>query len=315
MPITVLPLVLPPVIAPISDFSVATGATGSFAVSATDPQGRALQLSLVNDVEGYALPSFISIVDNGNGTGVVTIDPVPGNAGNYTVDLIATSPADANGPAKSSVVAFVVNVTSLNEPPTIAPLGDVVAQPNTTVAFQVMAADTMQEPLTYTVTGFAGATIVPSATYAEPILSITTTSADIGDHEVTVTVTDNGHNGLTPDYSASTSFLLRVRATDTAPVLAPVGDQQAAEGTPFSLQLAASDAEGDGISYTASGPRPAQRFAELDPGLRPGRQLSADPDGIGRPAFHQRDDQSRRRPHHPAAAVRADPAADRARGG
>ncbi len=78
IPITVLPLVLPPVIAPVSDVTVATGSTDSFTVSATDPQGRALTLSLVNDAQGSTLPPFISLMDNGNGTGTITIAPGAG---------------------------------------------------------------------------------------------------------------------------------------------------------------------------------------------------------------------------------------------
>ncbi len=253
IPLTVLPLLEPPVIAPVSDITVATGATKGLDVSATDPQGRKLTLSLVNDVQGYPLPSFITLTDNGDGTAHISINPLPGDRSNTTVDLIATSAADANGPAQSSFATFVIAITSANEPPTIAALGDVVSAIGADVLLPLMAGDAEQNPLTYSVSGYAGATIVPTSTYGRPTLAIASTAADVGDHEVTVTVTDDGNGGATAPLSASTTFLLRIRATNTAPVLSPVGDQTASEGTPFTLQLAATDAEGDGVSYTASG--------------------------------------------------------------
>ena len=186
-------------------------------------------------------------------TAHISINPVPGDRSNTTIDLIATSAADANGPAQSSFATFVIAVTSANEPPTIAALGDVVSPIGADVLLPLMAGDAEQNPLTYSVSGYAGATIVPTATYGRPTLAIASTAADVGDHEVTVTVTDDGNGGATAPLSASTTFLLRIRATDTAPVLSPVGDQTASEGTPFTLQLAAIDFEGDGVNYSASG--------------------------------------------------------------
>ncbi len=266
IPIQVLPLVLPPVITPVADTTVDAGSVGTIAVSATDPQGRAVAFSLVNDAQGYPVPSFVTLHDNGDGTATITAAPQPGDAPATTLDLVATSAADANGPGLSSVVRFVLGVSSLDQPPVAQPLGDVVLAPGATIDIPVQVADALQRPLTYTVSGYAGASIVASPVYGQAALFITADPNGSGDQTVTVTVTDDGNGGATTPESASSSFVLRIRGSDTAPVLAPVGDQQAAEGSAYALQLSAADAEGDGISYTATG-LPAGALLGLRTGL------------------------------------------------
>src|SRR5439155_808248 len=67
-----------------------------------------------------------------------------------------------------------------------------------------------------------------------------------GPHTVTVTATDPSSN------SASTTFTWTV--TDvTTPTSAPVVDQTGNEGPSANLTVAATDADGDALSYTATG--------------------------------------------------------------
>ena len=233
--ITVLPLDQPPVIAPVSNISVAEGAVGGEDVTASDPQGRALGFQLLNDAQGYPLPSFITLTDNGTGTAHITVAPQSGDRSNTTVDLLVTSAADASGPALVSEVTFVIAATALNEAPVVAPLGDTVAPAGTTITIPVAAGDADQNPLTYTVSGYAGASIASSTIYGQALLTINTAAGDSGDHVITVTATDDGNGGLTAPYSGSASFDLRVRGTDTAPVLAPLPDQALSEGQAYAL--------------------------------------------------------------------------------
>ena len=77
-----------------------------------------LTLSLVNDQPGFPVPSFISLMDHGDGTGRITVTPHAGDRGDYAVRLVATDAADARGPSVASFTTFVISVTSANEPPT-----------------------------------------------------------------------------------------------------------------------------------------------------------------------------------------------------
>lgn len=68
--ITVTPQNLPPTLAAITDQTVQAGQTVSVPVSANDPNGNlGLRLALTSN------PAFVSLSDNGNGTGTIRISP------------------------------------------------------------------------------------------------------------------------------------------------------------------------------------------------------------------------------------------------
>ena len=73
----------PPVLDPIGSQSVEEGKTLDVPVSASDADGDALTLS----VDG--LPSFASFVDDGDGTGTLSLSPQSGDAGSYDVTMTA----------------------------------------------------------------------------------------------------------------------------------------------------------------------------------------------------------------------------------
>jgi len=96
-----------PVIASISNLNVAEGSTANIPISATDQDGNtSLTWSISN------APSFISLTDNGNGQGTVSIAPNYSNAGIYTINLTVN---DGAGAFETS--SFNVTVTNV-EPPT-----------------------------------------------------------------------------------------------------------------------------------------------------------------------------------------------------
>src|SRR5690606_30463265 len=59
----------PPVISPISNISMSEGEVKTINVSATDPDGDAMTLSL------SGLPSFAKFTDKGDGTGSLVLSP------------------------------------------------------------------------------------------------------------------------------------------------------------------------------------------------------------------------------------------------
>ena len=77
----------PPTIDAIDDQTVTEGETVEVSVSATDPDGDDLTLS----VDG---PEFVSLSDAGDGTGTLTVAPEDGDAGTYTVDVTADDGQD-----------------------------------------------------------------------------------------------------------------------------------------------------------------------------------------------------------------------------
>ncbi len=56
------------------------------------------------------LPAFATFVDNGNGTGVLTLNPVSSNIGTYTGTLTAT---DNHGASSTTPISITVTLSNL----------------------------------------------------------------------------------------------------------------------------------------------------------------------------------------------------------
>ena len=75
---------LAPRLTPLAGITVAEGSPIAFTVSASDPNGDQLTLSLNNP------PGFVSLIDNGNGTATISVNPGYTHAGTYTLNITAS---------------------------------------------------------------------------------------------------------------------------------------------------------------------------------------------------------------------------------
>jgi YD repeat-containing protein len=267
VPITVLALNRPPAIVAQPNVTVARDGTSTITLKATDPQGNKLVLSLENESPGLPLPPFMTFVDNGDGTGTLTVAPHAGDRGDYPVAFTARDNLDGKLTPLTSRYVFVVTVTSPNEPPVFAPAGDAVAVIGQTSTLPLVVSDKDQDALTYTVSGLpGGATVVPGSIYGHLSLVYTPVAADAAVYTATVTATDDGNGGAAAPLRGSVSFQVVVRAADQAPTLGHVADQTFSAGNPASLLLTATDPENDSISYTATG-LPAGASLDIHTGL------------------------------------------------
>jgi hypothetical protein len=97
----------PPVLAPIGDRSLREGETLAVVVTASDPEGDALQLTM------DGLPNGASFTDRGDGTAELLWTPGPGTTGVHT---LVCRVSDAGQPSGSDSEEFVVTVTTTGEP-------------------------------------------------------------------------------------------------------------------------------------------------------------------------------------------------------
>ncbi|MBM3522927.1 MAG: tandem-95 repeat protein, partial [Alphaproteobacteria bacterium] len=254
VPITVLNVNRPPVIAPVANVTVARGDTATIDVSATDPEGNPLVLSATSEQPGFPLPSFVTFVDNGDGTGRFSVNPAANNRGDHAIKLFARDDGDGGtSPVQTTEYVFVIKVTSPNEPPVIAYIGDVVALVGATMRVAVDVADMDEDALNYVLSGLpAGAVITPSPVYGKAEITWTPSAGDIGTHTGTVTVTDSGAGVVTPE-SAARGFKIVVRTANGAPLLLPVGDRSVAEGATLAFTLSGTDPDSDKLTYSATG--------------------------------------------------------------
>ncbi|MEE9350836.1 MAG: DUF1566 domain-containing protein [Thiotrichaceae bacterium] len=82
------PVNQPPVLNSIGNQTIQEGVTQVITISATDPDGDALNFS------SPALPNFASLVDNGNGTATLTLTPQIGDAGSSNITITVTDPTN-----------------------------------------------------------------------------------------------------------------------------------------------------------------------------------------------------------------------------
>lgn len=115
-----------PVLGPLSPPAVNEGATLEVAISATDPDGDALVLTV------SPLPGFARFTDHGNGSGTLSLSPDFTQAGEYPLTVTAT---DAKGASASG--AMVARVNNSNRPPVLLPVGDRSVAEGNPLSFQV----------------------------------------------------------------------------------------------------------------------------------------------------------------------------------
>jgi pimeloyl-ACP methyl ester carboxylesterase len=93
----------PPTLAALADTTVVAGQTVNIPLTASDPDGNSLQLS------GTGLPSFVTLVDNHNGTGVLSVQPSQTDVGIYPMYV---SIVDDGEPALGLSRSWQLTVTS-----------------------------------------------------------------------------------------------------------------------------------------------------------------------------------------------------------
>lgn len=133
-----------------------------------------------------------------------------------------------------------------NTPPTVEGLDDQASDEGEVVSLPVEASDDDGDPLAVTATNLPGGLSV--APDGMTILgTVDQTAAVDSPYDVDLDV-DDGRGG-----TATTSFTWVVSPVNVAPVLDPIGDLVTGRGTPVAADVTASDIDGDGLTFGATG--------------------------------------------------------------
>jgi hypothetical protein len=130
------PVNSPPVVEPIATQTVDEGATLDVAVSASDPDGDAITLSLLDP------PGFAELADNGDGTGTITIEPGFGDAGVYEITV------EVSDGELTDTTSFTVTVVDVNRPPVLEPIVDQTVDEGGMLEIPIVASDPDGDALT-----------------------------------------------------------------------------------------------------------------------------------------------------------------------
>jgi hypothetical protein len=215
-----------PVVTNPGNQSNAEGASVNLPIQATDPDGDTLTYSATG------LPTGLSI-----GTGVISGTIAVGAATTNNV-TVTVSDGSATGTA-----SFVWTVTRTNRAP-VANAQSVTTPEDTAKAITLTASDADGDALTLSiVTAPAHGTLSGNA----PDVTYTPAANYSGPDSFTFRANDG-----TAD-SAAATVSLTVTPTPDAPAVIDPGNQTSAEGASVSLQIQASDPDGDALTYSATG--------------------------------------------------------------
>lgn len=231
-----------PTLGSISNSSIGGGDTISFTAGATDVDGQTLVYSL-----DAGAPDGASI-DGATGafTWTAAETLTPGNYG-FTVRVTDTGVVHL-----SDARSFTVTVSAPNQAPTFAEFSDVSIVAGDSISFTASATDPEGQTLTYSLgEGAPAGASIDASTGAFSWA----TSADLpaGTYSVTIRATDSG----APARTGAQSFSVVVSAVNQAPTLRDLSDASVVAGDTISFTAAATDPEGQSITYSLEDGAPA----------------------------------------------------------
>lgn len=168
-----------PVLAAIANTTMKFGTIKNVSINATDANSDAIVLSGVN------LPAFVTLSDDGNGNGTLTLAPQISDQGTYTIQLSAS-----DNYAGTSSLSFVLTVDA-NNPPTLNPIvaSSVAEGSSTNIALSASDLDG-QAGLTITATGLPSFITLTDNGNGSAQLTVAPGYADGDTYNFTVQVTD-----------------------------------------------------------------------------------------------------------------------------
>lgn len=223
-----------PVITAISNQSLDEDSDKTLSLSATDANNDSLTFSITN------APSQLNVSITGT---TLTLDPIADFNGNGSVTV------QVSDGSLTDSTSFNVTVNAVNDAPVFNVQSDIdLVNTNTSViTLSATDIDSASNTLVYSVTSFDSASLTASISADQ--LTITPKAGITGSSIVSVQVSDG-------DKTDQQTFAVNLRnpnLSNQAPVLTPVGNQVLLAGDTLTVNLSATDAENDPLTYSVSG--------------------------------------------------------------
>lgn len=221
-----------PVLATIGNKNTMVGINLTFDVSATDPNGRALEYSAT----GLPTGANLSAVR-------FAWTPAPDQVGVHQVTFMVSNGVEQDS---ETITITVVAPEVPNTAPVLGAIGNKSMRENESLTFSISATDAENSPdaLTYSASG------LPSgATFSGHSFSWTPGYDQAGSHEITFVVSD----GLAQN---SETITVSVANVNRPPALTGISDRSVDENSMLAFTISASDPDGGSLTYSAS-PMPA----------------------------------------------------------
>lgn len=197
-------------------------------------------------ITASSLPSWLMLVDAGDGTAVLSGIPLNANVGSNTVILTVT---DSSGAVNNNVSqSFSVTVVNTNDAPSIDSSAIIAATEDASYSYSIASSDMdVGDTLAISTTVIPGWLTLTDNGDGTAVLAGTPLNADVGGNNVTLVVTDIA--GATD----TQSFVVTVANTNDEPVFASSAITTAAEDTLYSYSVVTNDIDvGDSVTITAA---------------------------------------------------------------
>jgi hypothetical protein len=234
------PAATAPSISGSPDTTVVAGTEYSFQPSASDSDGDALTFSVTN------LPAWATFDTS---SGLISGTPAASDVGSYQSIIITV--ADGNATAQlapfSIQVAAPSVVTPTNSPPSITGTPATSVQAGAHYAFQPSAADPDKNPLVFSVSGLPSWASFSTST---GLLSGTPSSANVGAFTNIVISVSDGHNVVSlKAFTVTVTAIPPAPPKNTPPKITGTPGTSVRAGSAYSFQPAASDADGNKLTF------------------------------------------------------------------
>ncbi len=243
--LTVAPADQAPVVTAPATTSVNENQALSVALTVADPDGDPITSLTTSE-----LPAGASFTPGaGNTTGTLSWIPDHSQSGSYSVTFTASN-------ALSGSASISITVDNVDRAPVVTAPASAAGNVGSTITVNVTTSDPDGDAITSLVASGAptGASFTPGPNNTDGTLSWTPAAGDVGEHSVTFTAT----NAL----SGSATTTLTVAPADQAPVVTAPPAASVNENQALSVNVTASDPNGDAItSLTASGLPTGASFA------------------------------------------------------
>jgi len=236
--------VTPPSISGTPAITITAGDKYSFQPSVSDTSGDALTFSIENK------PSWATFDTS---TGVLSGTPSTTNVGSYQSISISVS----NGKAIAQLAPFAIQVTApavsppvspSNSPPTISGTPATSVQAGSHYAFQPSASDPDKDTVVFSITG------LPSWASFSPVtgsLSGTPSSTNVGTYSnIVISVSDGKTSVALAAFAITVTAIPPAPPTNTPPKITGTPSTSVQAGSVYSFQPAASDADGNTLTFS-----------------------------------------------------------------
>jgi hypothetical protein len=233
----------PPTLPTVSGTGLSGSSTTGYIASVNEGTAITFTVATADPDTGDSISWTTSSLPTGAtfNNGIFSWTPDFSQAASYPITFTAT---DTSGATSSVMVTIIVD--NANRAPELAVIENKTVPAGTELTFTVSAIDADGDSLTYSASGLQdGAGINPTT----GMFTWTPGSNQFGEYPITFTVSD----GKLTDSESMTITVNKVIPENRAPELAVIEKKTVTAGTELTFTVSATDADGDSLTYSASG--------------------------------------------------------------